>query len=94
MSWSRKSSERLRKKRWAKEKRERDRLSKEAKGEAGHRQCGRKGRYPDEISALLAATLGPLTERAAKDSEKDSDGRGECRRVLYKLALWNRREGK
>ena len=42
----------------------------------------------------IAATLGPLTERAAKDSEKDSDGRGECRRVLYKLALWNRREGK
>lgn len=55
MSWSRKSSERLRKKRWAKEKRERDRLSKNLKGKAGHRQCGRKGRYPDEISALLAA---------------------------------------
>ncbi len=26
----------------------------------------------------VEATLGPLTERAAKDSEKDSDGRGEC----------------
>lgn len=55
MSWSKKSSERLRKRRWAKEKRERDRLSKNLKGNAGHRQCGRKGRYPDEISALLAA---------------------------------------
>ena len=27
---------------------------------------------------VIEATLGPLTERAAKDSEKDSDGCGEC----------------
>ena len=26
----------------------------------------------------IEATLGPLTERTAKDSEKDSDGCGEC----------------
>ena len=30
---------------------------------------------------VIEATLGPLTERAAKDSEKESDGRGECHDV-------------
>jgi hypothetical protein len=39
--------------------------------------------HQDDLTPEQAveATLGPLTERAAKDSEKDSDGRGECRIV-------------
>ena len=40
--------------------------------------------YADE-SKVIAATLGPLTERAAKDSERDSDGRGECHNTSYRL---------
>ena len=39
----------------AKEKRERDAMSKRKRGKWGHRQCGRKVRYPDEISAMLKA---------------------------------------
>ena len=33
----------------------------------------------------VEATLGTLTEQAAKDSEKDSDGRGECHNTSYRL---------
>ena len=52
-SWRHKGSEA--KRAWAKEKRERDAMSKKERGNRGHRQCGRKMRYQDEISAMLKA---------------------------------------
>lgn len=36
----------------------------------------------EPIEQAIAATLGPFTERTAKDSEKGSDGRGECHAII------------
>lgn len=51
---SRKSKAR---KRLRRERLERDRIVTERYGESGHRQCGRKERYPTEEKALGQATL-------------------------------------
>ena len=37
----------------------------------------------------IEATLGLLTEQATKDSEKDSDGCGECRNTEQLLLAWS-----
>lgn len=52
-SWRRRDSGR--KRAFAKAKRERDEMARKKRGSAGHRQCGRKLRYPDEITAVLKA---------------------------------------
>lgn len=54
-SWRHSDPRRAATKRRAKEKRLRDEEAKRAKGKWGHRQCGRKRRFPDEVSVMVEA---------------------------------------